>query len=93
MDNYSKRAMIAASGQVLTESLPENYDDENWSSDDYEDIDDWVINHVWEPYEQWNISQLWAQIDSVACTIKSFHESEMKYGSCGVAVDVLDIQK
>lgn len=78
MIDYEKRAFLAASGQVLTEDLPENYDAEDWSNDDYDDIDDWITQHSWEPYEYWSAEQLWKQIASIAYTIKSFHESEVK---------------
>ena len=78
MTDFEKRAFIAASGQVLTDYLPENYDDDDWVSEcgEYEDIDDWVVNHAWEPYEYWEAKQLWEQINSVAYALKDFHKSE-----------------
>ena len=86
MTEYEKRDFIAASGQVLTENLPENYNDENWSSDEHTDIDEWITAHAWEPYENWEAKQLWDQIDSVAYTLKSFHESEVKLALDHVAL-------
>ena len=77
MTDYEKRAFILASGQVLTEHLPENYEDIDWSNEDYEDIDEWVVKHAWEPYQYWDAKQLWEQIDSVAYTLKAFHNSEV----------------
>lgn len=76
MTDYEKRAFIAASGQVLTDHLPEDYDDPDWEDDDGEGIDTWVVAHAREPYEYWNAEQIWKQIDSVASSLKSFHESE-----------------
>jgi hypothetical protein len=78
MNEYEKRLFMAASDQVLTATLPENYDDENWSSDEYEDIDAWIVNHAWEPFENWDASQLWKQIDDLAYSLKDFHENEIK---------------
>ena len=82
MTNYEKRAFIAASGQVLTTLLPENYDDENWSSDEYTDIDAWIVAHAWEPFEFWDVKMLWNQIDSVATSLKSFHKNEVSLPLC-----------
>lgn len=88
MSDFEKRAFIAASGQVLTVSLPENYDDENWSSDEHEDVDDWIVAHAQEPFEHWEAKYLWKQIDSVADTLKEFHKSEVEVAleSCKVEV-------
>jgi hypothetical protein len=78
MNEYEKRAFIAASGQVLTIELPENYDDENWSNEEYEDIDDWITQHAWQPFEDWDAKQLWKQISDVADALKSFTKSEIE---------------
>ena len=85
MTDFERRAFMFASGQVLTADLPENFDDEDWSNDEHDDIDAWIVNHAWEPYEYWEAKQLWEQIDSVAYTLKSFHESEVK-----LALDTAD---
>lgn len=77
MNDFEKRAFIAASGQVLTEHLPENFDDEDWSNDEFDSIDEWIIRHAWEPFENYSANQLWEQIDSVANTLKDFFESEL----------------
>lgn len=78
MTDYEKRAFIAASEQVLTETLPDNYDDDGWSGSKGETIDEWVVSHAWEPHENWDAKQLWEQIDSVAYGLRTFHESEVK---------------
>lgn len=78
MTDYEKRAFIAASGQVLAAYLPDDYDDEDWSSDEFEDIDDWIVNHTLEPYEYCSAKQLWEQINYVAYALKDFHKSEVK---------------
>ena len=69
--NLEKRAIIAASGQVLTELLPEDYEE-------HEDIDQWMVDRAWEPYENWCPSMLWSQISDVAYSLKAFHENELK---------------
>lgn len=75
---YEKRAFIAAAGQVIIEDLPENYDSDDWSHDEYDSIDEWLEGHAWQPYEHWSAKQLWEQIDSVAYTLKQFHKNELK---------------
>ena len=75
--DYEKRAFIAASEQVLTETLPEDYDAENWVSKEGESIDEWLVSHVWKHYKQRDAEWLWGQIESIACTIKEFHSAEV----------------
>ena len=76
MNDYERRAFIAASGQVLTDHLPDDFDSEEWSHENHAHIDDWLVAHAWEPYEYWSANQLWDQIDSVANSLKSFYLSE-----------------
>jgi len=78
MNDYDKRAFIAASGQVLTDILPDDYDDEDWEGENGEGIDEWLINHAWEPFDYWSAEQLWKQINELAYSMKSFHEREVK---------------
>jgi hypothetical protein len=79
MTDYEKRAFIAASGQVLTNILPENYGDENWLGDDGETIDEWVVQNAWEPFQHYSADQLWEQIDDVAWALTHFHLNEVKF--------------
>lgn len=78
MTDYEKRAFIAASGQVLCDTLPEDYDDDNWIGENGETIDEWLVANAWEPFSYWEAEDLWKQIDSVAYTLRAFHESEIK---------------
>jgi hypothetical protein len=73
---YERRAFIAASGQVLCNHLPENYDKENWKSENGETIDEWVVSNAWEPFEYWSAEQLWKQISDVSHALKQFHRKE-----------------
>lgn len=83
MIDYEKRAFIAASGQVLTEHLPEDYDHDNWEDENGDGIDAWIVAHAWEPFEYWDAEQLWKQIDDVSTALKSFHSSEVKLALSG----------
>lgn len=89
MTDYEKRAFIAASEQVLCDTLPENYDDENWESKDGKTIDEWIVANAWEPHENWEAKDLWKQIDSVAYALKAFHKSEVRLALDAVPVQVL----
>ena len=73
MNDYEKRAFIAASGQVLTKHLPEDFDKLDCSA-----LDEWVECHAWEPFENWSANQLLQQIDSVSNTLRTFHASELE---------------
>jgi len=78
MTDYEERAFVAASGQVLIESLPDNFNDDSWTGEEGESIDQWLVAHAWEPFEHWDAKQLWSQISDVATTLKNFHSNEVK---------------
>ena len=59
---------IKASGEVLTEYLPEDWQD--WED---EKLNEWVEKHAWEPYEWWTAEQLWDQIVSVSYIMLEIH--------------------
>lgn len=67
------RSMVAASGQVLCEHLPANFNEL-----DEEDMDDFVVANAWQPFENWDASQLWDQINSVAHDLMAFHKAEQE---------------
>lgn len=75
MGTYEERALIEASGQVLIEHLPSDF---NNMKDG--ELMVWLESVAWEPYECWDGMQLWEQIENVACTLRRFHESEQKRG-------------
>jgi len=72
-DDIDIRAMIAASGQVLCQHLPFDFNDR-----DDDEMDQFVIEHAWEPFEGWPAKMIWTQINDVASALKSFHQSEVK---------------
>jgi hypothetical protein len=76
MTDYEKRALIAASGEVLCEHLPENFDDPDWADQNGNDINSWVIQNAWEPFQHCAVGELWDLIEDIARTIKKFHEAE-----------------
>ena len=49
--------IIWASGHFLTENLPDDYD--QWSD---EKLDDFIDDHIWEPFEDLEPSFIWDQI-------------------------------
>ena len=77
-----KRAMIMASGQVLCDILPEDYDTRPEVDEDGDGfyIDEWIVENAWAPYENWSAKELWQQIDCVATTLIDFHKKEMEQG-------------
>ena len=65
----SKSDIIWASGHFLTESLPDNYD--QWSD---EELDDFIDNHIWEPFENLDPSFIWDQILNLAKSMRDYME-------------------
>ena len=65
----NKSDIIWASGQFLTESLPDNYD--QWSD---EELDDFIDNHIWEPFENLDPSFIWDQILNLAKSMRDYME-------------------
>jgi len=72
-EGIEREAFIAASGQILCEYLPDNYDADDFESDAGE-IDDWVEQHAWEPFVGMTAKQLWKEIDCLAGTLLGFKE-------------------
>ena len=61
MSKTIKDFFIMASGEILSEWLPED-----WSVWKDEELNKWLEQHACEPYEGWSGEELWEQIDSVA---------------------------
>ena len=59
--------IIWASGQFLTEPFPDNY--EQWSN---EKLDDFIDDHKWEPFETYNSSFIWEQIEHLAYCVRDY---------------------
>ena len=65
----NKSDIIWASGQFLTEPLPDDYD--QWSN---EKLDDFIDDHKWEPFEDYDPSFIWEQIEHLALSVRNYIE-------------------
>ena len=61
--------IIWASGQFLTEPLPDDYD--QWSNGDF---DEFILTHLWEPFEDYDSSFIWEQIEHLALSVRNYIE-------------------
>ena len=61
--------IIWASGQFLTEPLPDDYD--QWSNGDF---DEFILTHLWEPFEDYDASFIWEQIEHLALSVRNYME-------------------
>ena len=59
--------IVWASGQFLTEHLPDDYD--QWSN---EKLDDFIDDHKWEPFENYDPSFIWDQILNLAKSMREY---------------------
>ena len=65
----NKSDIIWASGQFLTEPLPDDYD--QWSNGDF---DEFILTHLWEPFEDYDASFIWEQIEHLALSVRNYIE-------------------
>ena len=65
-----RKAIIAASGQVLTQRLPHNYYEM-----DSDDLDDFVLIFATEDYEDWTVDAIWEEIDDLTQAFLNFYKS------------------
>ena len=65
----NKSDIMWASGQFLTEHLPDDYD--QWSN---EKLDDFIDDHKWEPFEDYDPSFIWEQIEHLALSVRNYME-------------------
>lgn len=69
-EELNNKLMAAMSGSFLTEHLPED-----WHTHmDETDVDDFVDDHVWEPFEGWPASEVWSLIDGARNAAAGFIE-------------------
>ena len=62
-----KSDIIWDSGQFLTEPFPDDY--EQWSN---EKLDDFIDDHKWEPFEDYDPSFIWEQIEHLAKNMRDY---------------------
>ena len=63
----NKSDIIWASGQFLTQGLPDDYDQLT-----NEELDDFIQDHIWEPLETYDSSFIWEQIEHLALSIRNY---------------------
>ena len=68
-EDYEHKALQVASGEMLTKIIPEREEWEKMS--DYE-MDAFVVDNAWEPFENWPAGDVWSQIDQIKGSILSF---------------------
>lgn len=61
MSITEKESIIWASGTFLTEHLPEEYD--KWED---EELNIYLEEFVWQPFEYHSVEQIWEYIESLA---------------------------
>ena len=62
-----KSDIIWASGQFLTEPFADDY--EQWSN---EKLDEFIDDHKWEPFEDYDPSFIWEQIEHLALSVRNY---------------------
>jgi len=65
----NKSDIIWASGQFLTQGLPDDYDQLT-----NEELDDFIDDHKWEPFEDYDSSFIWEQIEHLALSVRNYME-------------------
>lgn len=68
-----RKAIIAASGQVLTQCLPQNCYEM-----DPDDLDDFILTFATEDYEDWTVDGIWEEIDELTQAFLNFYKSLSK---------------
>ena len=65
----NKSDIMWASGQFLTQGLPDDYD--QWTN---EELDDFIDDHIWEPLEGHDPAFIWEQIEHLALSVRNYME-------------------
>jgi len=68
-----KESIIWASGHYLTEHLPDEYDE--WEE---KDLDNYLLNNIWEPFEYYSADQVWENIENLAIDFKTTINEKLK---------------
>jgi len=59
--------LIWASGHYLTEHFPEEFVE--WEE---EEIDGFIEDHIWQPFQGYRPSYIWEQIDHLAWSVRNY---------------------
>ena len=66
----NKSDIIWASGQFLTQGLPDDYD--QWDNGKF---DEFIDDHKWEPFEDYDPSFIWEQIEHLELSVRNYMEN------------------
>jgi len=67
---YEKSVSIM-SGNFLTEEIPLN-----WQDMEEDDLNEFILDHVSAPYENWDIEDIWTLIEQVGSAAFGLHKKE-----------------
>tara|TARA_R100000664_G_scaffold25587_1_gene35610 strand:+ start:542 stop:787 length:246 start_codon:yes stop_codon:yes gene_type:complete len=66
-------ALIWASGHFLCEHFPEDFI--NWEE---EQVDKFILDNVWQPFEGYSAEDVWENIDNLAYDFKQSVNNKLK---------------
>ena len=66
-------ALIWASGHFLCEHFPEDF--VNWEE---EQVDRFILDNVWQPFEGYSAEDVWENIDNLACDFRQTINDKLK---------------
>lgn len=66
-DDEYKKIVILSSGYYLTEALPDDFFEMS-----EEDQDQFMEDNCWQPFEYWDVKEVYAVIDSASYATKTF---------------------
>ena len=69
-----QKDIIWASGHYLTEHFPDEYI--NWEQSQ---IEEWIEENKWEPFEYYPVSDIWNLIDSLAYSLRRYVKPTEEY--------------
>jgi hypothetical protein len=66
-------ALIWASGHFLCNHFPEDFI--NWEE---EQVNKFILDNVWQPFEGYSAEDVWENIDNLACDFKQTMNDKLK---------------
>ena len=66
-------ALIWASGHYLCENFPEDFKD--WEE---EQVNEFILDNVWQPFEGYSAEDVWENIDNLACDFRQTMNDKLK---------------
>ena len=85
-NDYNLDAAVSTmSGNFLTEELPSN-----WQDMEKNDLNEFILDHVSSPYENWEIDDIWTLIEQVGGAAFSMHKKAQKTKETFDAIDAIE---